>query len=66
MADMFAILEAKGVASFSALMNTAVNTDFSYFPLVGAQGKTAELLRSRDIYARAHIHLLKIPRPPMS
>ena len=40
MADMFAILEAKGVASFSALMNTAVNTDFSYFPLIGAQGKT--------------------------
>ena len=40
MADMFAILEAKGVASFSALMNTAVNTDFSYFPLIGAQGNT--------------------------
>ena len=40
MADMFAILEAKGVASISTLMNTAVNTDFSYFPLVGAQGKT--------------------------
>lgn len=40
MADMFAILEAKGVASFSALMNTAVNTDFSYFPLIGSQGKT--------------------------
>ena len=40
MADMFAILEAEGVASFSALMNTAVNTDFSYFPLIGAQGKT--------------------------
>ena len=40
MADMFAILEAKESLSFSALMNTAVNTDFSYFPLVGAQGKT--------------------------
>lgn len=40
MADMFAILEMKGVASFNALMNTAVNTDFGSFPLIGAQANT--------------------------
>lgn len=40
MADMFAILDANGVASFSSLMNTALNRDFSQFPLIGAQGKT--------------------------
>lgn len=40
MADMFAILDANGVASFSSLMNTALNMDFTHFPLIGAQGKT--------------------------
>lgn len=40
MADIFAILDANGVASFSSLMNTALNTDFSSFPLISAQGKT--------------------------
>lgn len=40
MADMFAILDANGVASFSSLMNTAMNMNFTQFPLIGAQGKT--------------------------
>ncbi len=40
MADMFAILDANGVASFSSLMNTALNMDFTQFPLIGAQAKT--------------------------
>ena len=37
MAEIFAILDASGVASFSSLMNTAQNFDFTYYPLISAQ-----------------------------
>lgn len=37
MVDVFAILDANGVASFSSLMNTAQNFDFTYYPLIADQ-----------------------------
>ncbi len=40
MVDAFAILDASGVASFSSLMNTAQNFDFTYYPLIEAQRKS--------------------------
>ena len=63
MVDAFAILDASGVASFSSLMNTAQNFDFTYYPLIEAQKKTTRAFKLEG-YLRAGTYNFTVNSKP--
>lgn len=63
MVDAFAILDASGVASFSSLMNTAQNFDFTYYPLIEAQRKSVRAFKLEG-YLRAGTYKFTVNSKP--